>query len=94
MPLLNVLLAISHAVLGSLASTTPDDAHFDVLDYVDPLIGTANGGHVFPGASLPYGMAKAVADVNKELQGGFTSNDGESKESKLASVAQHRFLPY
>ncbi|EFY88764.1 alpha-1,2-mannosidase, putative subfamily [Metarhizium acridum CQMa 102] len=77
MPLLTVLLAISHAVLGSLASTTPDDAHFDVLDYVDPLIGTANGGHVFPGASLPYGMAKAVADVNKELQGGFTSNDGE-----------------
>ena len=46
----------------------------DVLDYVDPLIGTSNGGkvaqsyhlqiswltkigHVFAGASLPYGMA-------------------------------------
>lgn len=29
----------------------------DVLKYVDPLIGTTNGGHVFPGASLPYGTS-------------------------------------
>lgn len=33
-----------------------------VLRYIDPLIGTTNGGHVFPGATLPYGMAKPVAD--------------------------------
>lgn len=56
-----------------------------VLRYIDPLIGTANGGHVFPGATLPYGMAKPVADsVNKaenaagyvedmSLIGGFSS---------------------
>ncbi|ROW03073.1 hypothetical protein VMCG_05748 [Cytospora schulzeri] len=37
-----------------------------VLRYIDPLIGTTNGGHVFPGATLPYGMAKPVADsVNR-----------------------------
>ena len=36
-------------------------------------------GHVFPGATLPFGMAKAVADVNTELQGGFASDDGESQ---------------
>jgi hypothetical protein len=29
---------------------------FDVLDYVDPLIGTAGGGHVFPGPTMPFGM--------------------------------------
>ena len=46
---------------------------FDPLDYVDPLIGASNGGNVFPGASLPYGMAKAVADTNSgSNQGGFT----------------------
>ncbi|KAK3688274.1 glycoside hydrolase family 92 protein [Podospora appendiculata] len=46
---------------------------FDVLSYVDPLIGASNGGNVFPGASLPYGMAKAVADTNSSSnQGGFT----------------------
>lgn len=38
----------------------------DVLRYVDPMVGTANGGHVFPGATMPYGMAKPVADsVNR-----------------------------
>ncbi|KAF2468007.1 alpha-1,2-mannosidase-like protein [Lindgomyces ingoldianus] len=47
------------------------------FDYVDPLIGTTNGGHVFPGATLPFGMAKAGADVNGENQGGFAS-DGSS----------------
>ncbi|CAN8101996.1 unnamed protein product [Discula destructiva] len=45
----------------------------DSLAYVDPLIGSSNGGNVFPGASLPYGMAKAVADTNSgSNQGGFT----------------------
>ncbi len=46
-------------------------------DYVNPLIGTVNGGHVFPGATLPFGMAKAVADVNGEDQGGFASDNSE-----------------
>ncbi|KAL1849140.1 hypothetical protein VTK73DRAFT_9940 [Phialemonium thermophilum] len=46
---------------------------FDPLQYVDPLIGASNGGNVFPGASLPYGMAKAVADTSSgSNQGGFT----------------------
>lgn len=46
---------------------------FDPLAYVDPLIGASNGGNVFPGASMPYGMAKAVADTNSgSRQGGFT----------------------
>jgi len=46
----------------------------DILAFVDPLIGTVNGGHVFPGASLPFSMAKAVADVTGEKQGGFASD--------------------
>ncbi|RDA93311.1 hypothetical protein CP533_2038 [Ophiocordyceps camponoti-saundersi (nom. inval.)] len=46
---------------------------FDPLDYVDPLIGSINAGNVFAGATLPYGMAKAVADSNSQSnQGGFT----------------------
>jgi hypothetical protein len=30
----------------------------NILDWVDPLIGSKNGGNVFAGATLPYGMAK------------------------------------
>ncbi|ROV89359.1 hypothetical protein VPNG_10130 [Cytospora leucostoma] len=40
----------------------------DVLRYIDPLIGTSNGGHVFPGATLPYGMAKPVADSTNRAE--------------------------
>lgn len=40
-------------------------------DLVDPLIGSTNGGNVFAGASLPYGMAKAVPDVSGENTGGW-----------------------
>ncbi|KAL4895362.1 glycosyl hydrolase family 92-domain-containing protein [Aspergillus ambiguus] len=46
----------------------------DVLDFVDPLIGTANGGHSFAGATLPFGMAKAVADTMGENQAGFATD--------------------
>jgi putative alpha-1,2-mannosidase len=49
------------------------DAAFDPLSYVDQLIGSRDGGNIFAGASLPYGMAKAVADTNSSSsQGGFT----------------------
>jgi predicted alpha-1,2-mannosidase len=45
----------------------------DPLHYVDQLIGASNGGNIFPGATLPYGMAKAVADTSSgSNQGGFT----------------------
>ncbi|KAH7312258.1 glycoside hydrolase family 92 protein [Stachybotrys elegans] len=47
----------------------------DVLSFVDPLIGTINGGNVFPGATLPYGLAKAVADVDGQNTGGFGMDD-------------------
>ncbi|KAI0124094.1 family 92 glycosyl hydrolase [Xylariales sp. AK1849] len=51
----------------------------DILDYIDPLIGTINGGHVFAGATLPYGMAKAVADSERtgENIAGFVSDDSK-----------------
>ncbi|KAI1848938.1 hypothetical protein JX266_005366 [Neoarthrinium moseri] len=90
MLLLGVLLATS-CILLTLKSpassrkvfTALVGARFNtgegVLKYVNPLIGTVNGGHVFPGATLPYGMAKAVADVNNwgETAAGFVSDDSK-----------------
>ena len=49
----------------------------DPLSYVDPLIGSRGGGNVFAGATLPYGLAKAVADVDGQNTGGF-STDGSN----------------
>jgi putative alpha-1,2-mannosidase len=65
-------------VLGGLllaGETVFAQSGSNILDFVDPLIGTVNGGHVFPGATLPFAMAKAVADVNGEDQGGYASDN-------------------
>ena len=59
-------------VVPAIAQNISSDS---ILRFVDPLIGTTNGGHVFPGATLPFGMAKAGADVNVENQGGFSTGD-------------------
>ncbi|KAJ5635868.1 secreted glycosidase [Penicillium longicatenatum] len=68
--LATLFLASSCALVNAELPALPDD--YDVLQYIDPLIGTANGGNVFAGATLPYGMAKAVADTDSESnQGGF-----------------------
>ncbi|KAH7056959.1 glycoside hydrolase family 92 protein [Macrophomina phaseolina] len=63
------------ALLLAGLCTSPVHAQFDALQYVDQLIGSSNGGNVFSGAGLPYGMAKAVADTDSQSnQGGFTTD--------------------
>lgn len=42
--------------LGFAASPVPAGLVEDPTPYVDPLIGTGNGGDVFPGAVVPFGM--------------------------------------
>lgn len=53
------------------------DSDFDVLQYINPLIGSTNGGNVFAGATRPYGLAKPVANVDGANTGGF-STDGSN----------------
>ena len=53
------ILAAQYALASETAQTTKRaDSFDDVLDWVDPLIGSQGGGNVFAGATLPYGMAK------------------------------------
>ncbi|POX45511.1 alpha-mannosidase [Streptomyces sp. Ru71] len=57
----SLLLAAVLAATGAtpaLAATAapPTDLVKDPTPYVDPLIGTKNGGNVFPGAVVPFGM--------------------------------------
>lgn len=59
-----------------LASHASGQSGSDILPFVDPLIGTANGGHVFAGATLPFGMAKASPDSVNDGQGGFSTTGG------------------
>ena len=67
-----------HALVQSQTSAagTSDGTSDDILDYVNPLIGTDNGGNVFAGATRPFSIAKAVADVSPYGQNtaGFSSD--------------------
>lgn len=73
-------LLFSRVLLFLTILASAQDEGSGTFQYVDPLIGTINGGHVFPGASLPFGMAKSVADTNSDDgQGGYASDDSESK---------------
>ncbi|GHG90260.1 GH92 family glycosyl hydrolase [Streptomyces lanatus] len=54
--LLAAVLAVGGATPALAAPTAPPDLVEDPTSYVDPLIGTKNGGNVFPGAVTPFGM--------------------------------------
>lgn len=73
-----MLFALS-LLFGLLCVTQSSEAQIvsgsAALQFVDPLIGTVNGGHVFAGATLPFGMTKAVSDVDGEDQGGYASDN-------------------
>lgn len=71
------LLAVSLLGKTCLAQNYTNTTSFDPLKYVNQLIGTDNGGNVFAGATRPYGMAKAVADVDGQNTAGF-STDGSN----------------
>jgi putative alpha-1,2-mannosidase len=70
------LIGFLAAYLSQIVLAQSDSS---IFQYIDPLIGTANGGHAFAGATLPFGMAKAVADSVNDGQGGFATKGGKIK---------------
>lgn len=50
----------------------------DLVKYVDPFIGSVGEGHIFPGATLPYGMVKLGPDCLP-----LNSNSGYNKEGNI-----------
>ncbi|KAJ7656500.1 alpha-1,2-mannosidase, putative subfamily [Mycena polygramma] len=67
----------SAAVIVSTAAQDPSQ-------FVNPFIGTTNGGHVFSGATLPWGSVKAGADsLSGDNQAGYVS-DG----SNITGISQ------
>ncbi|MEA3462803.1 MAG: hypothetical protein U9R49_13030, partial [Bacteroidota bacterium] len=55
-----ILLLLSTCLTGLFVACTRTNSVLsdqeDLLQYVDPFIGTGFHGHTFPGPSLPYGM--------------------------------------
>jgi putative alpha-1,2-mannosidase len=56
-----VFCVLAHGQIAlSAADYARSQGSSDVLDWIDPLIGSKSGGNVFAGATLPYGMAKGL----------------------------------
>lgn len=56
----SLLLAV---FLAATAATTPRDASADLARFVNPLVGTQNMGHTYPGATVPFGMVQLSPDT-------------------------------
>ncbi|WP_416980381.1 GH92 family glycosyl hydrolase [Streptomyces sp. T028] len=54
--LLAAVLTVAGGTPALAATAAPPELVKDPTAYVDPLIGTRNGGNVFPGAVTPFGM--------------------------------------
>ncbi|MFH1764272.1 MAG: GH92 family glycosyl hydrolase [Gemmatimonadota bacterium] len=61
------LLAALTLASGEFGCTAPPDMDLvtDPASYVDPFIGTANGGNTFPGAVLPFGMVQFSPETTR-----------------------------
>ncbi len=57
--ILTLFIAVSLAIISFGQSQTED-----LTQYVDPLIGTQEMGHVFPGACVPFGMVQLSPDTD------------------------------
>ncbi|KAF8624708.1 hypothetical protein AX17_007039 [Amanita inopinata Kibby_2008] len=73
------LLAASALVKGQHASSAQSTIPVisDPASFVNPFIGTTNGGHVFPGVTLPHGMVKTGMDT--DAPGNHAGYDGDPK---------------
>jgi predicted alpha-1,2-mannosidase len=85
--LLQVFIVFCFAlnVLGG----SPAKTELDVVKYVDPMIGTAGHGHVFPGATLPFGMVQLSPD---EETSGWDWCSGYNYSSKTIMGFSHTHL--
>ena len=68
----NILLLLSLIVIASCTSKTIEndlsqEALPDLTQYVNPFIGTSKMGHVFPGATAPFGMVQLSPQTNFEV---------------------------
>ncbi len=57
-------VVLAHGAFGCTVPSDPDSVT-DPVSYVDPFIGTANGGNTFPGAVVPFGMVQFSPETTR-----------------------------
>jgi predicted alpha-1,2-mannosidase len=78
-PPLRIALLLLFVLPGALA-------HGQYAQYVDPLLGVAGGGNVFPGPVIPFGMIKPGPDMTAET--GHDANAGWNTDGDIRGFSQ------
>ncbi len=67
LPMRIICLAILLCLVSSCNQRSqPEDIDYGVARYVDPFIGTGGHGHVYPGATVPFGSVQLSPDNGSE----------------------------
>ena len=61
-----LILLVAVLFVGCNSSKDKKSFKDDILNYVNPFIGTAGHGHTFPGATSPFGMVQLSPDTGLE----------------------------
>lgn len=73
---------------NSIESTTTNKATTDYTQFVNPFIGTSKMGHVFPGATAPFGMVQLSPQTNFEVM--FEDGKYNSETYEYCAGYQHK----
>jgi len=83
-----ILFSIKLLVITFTLNGCSETKKTDFSKYVDPIIGTDENGHTFPGATVPYGMVQLSPDTRRN------SNDGDYSASSGYHYSDNSILGF
>jgi putative alpha-1,2-mannosidase len=75
-------------VNGSEEKEATNSSKVDYTQYVNPFIGTSKMGHVFPGATSPFGMVQLSPQTNFEVM---YNDDGSYNKETYEYCAGYQY---
>ena len=71
LPRLLIVISLVLAQAGTVSLHTPNQPR-PLIAYVDPFVGTENGGNIVPGAQIPFGFVHVSPDTNNPNTAGYS----------------------
>jgi predicted alpha-1,2-mannosidase len=68
-------LLVSSLMLSLSSSAFPQSTSRPLISYVDPFVGTDNGGNIVPGAQVPFGFVHVSPDTVNPNTAGYRPNE-------------------
>ncbi|KAK7458787.1 hypothetical protein VKT23_009792 [Stygiomarasmius scandens] len=86
--MMEIRLLFLTCALSSLQTQSASIGSSNVLDFVNLFIGSVNGGHTFPGATVPHGMVKVGMDTDSP--GNHAGYDGDPQYNVTGFSQMHQ----